>query len=266
MRALPIVFVTLLAGCGPRTGTGSLPAAPEAPDPIGPEPAAAPAPEPEPAPSATDLDADAPQWGIPAARNFPEHMGVQLRYALSAQRALIAGDLEGSRAQAGKLVELAPPPDLPDAWRPYLAEVKETAAVAAKADDPVSLGQQVAAIAQTCGSCHEAVGGGPPIDVAAVPEQAWDEDLHMPRHAWAADWMWIGLFAPSDEAWKRGASDLAGQEAWDGLVPDGFDLEEQVHTVAREAVETTDSDRRTYLYGQLLSSCAACHRALGEGP
>jgi hypothetical protein len=64
-------------------------------------------------------------------------------------------------------------------------------------------------------------------------------------HQLAADWLWLGLVAPSDPAWDRGARALVA------LAPDG-----PLGAAAARAVGVTDPALRANVYADLVQTCA----------
>jgi len=179
---------------------------------------------------------------------------------------VIEGKLDEARAEAGELKELPTKKRVRRKWRPYLATVD---AALASVQDASSLDDAAAAVgeaAASCGSCHEATGGGPQLVGAAnVPDQKWDAGQNMALHRWAMDWMWLGLVDHNDDAWSRGASELDNkpllfQYPRDGASP-AAELEQKVYDLAKYAT-TTGADRRGEVFGILIATCSECHAKL----
>ena len=94
----------------------------------------------------------------------------------------------------------------------------------------------------------------------------------MLRHQRAADRMWEGLMAPSEQAWVKGSEVMADAplvpEAVSGnksVAPESKELALAAHTVAHRA-RTTETRDRGQAYGALIATCAGCHDKLGTSP
>jgi hypothetical protein len=89
----------------------------------------------------------------------------------------------------------------------------------------------------------------------------------MLRHAWAAERMWDGLVAPSEELWVKGAQAFGGEalapdELGDQASQDVVKLSKKVHELAAKAAEVKDRKEQAVLYAELLGSCYTCHKEL----
>ena len=95
----------------------------------------------------------------------------------------------------------------------------------------------------------------------------------MRRHQWAMDRLWDALVVPSDDAWNAGALALAEAP----LVPEQLtpskspaprvaELAQTVHDLGLKAASADRGDARAEVYGELLATCAECHKWLGGGP
>jgi len=198
----------------------------------------------------------------PATMN--EQMHAHLRHATLARDALIQGDLDGVHRAGAELAAVPMSAEMPDAWRPMLAETKQVAERLATVVDLKTASGLVGDLALTCANCHTATGSGPSLD--ALPAQKWDEGAKMPLHKWSADWMWLGLIAADEAAWKRGGAELVNarlgpafadaKPASEGLAQ----LEQLVTVIGGMAVEQElDEAERARLYGQFVGVCAQCH-------
>ncbi|MEN0064738.1 MAG: hypothetical protein AAGA48_21515 [Myxococcota bacterium] len=145
-----------------------------------------------------------------------------------------------------------------------MKQLRKTSRRAAKSSDLVEAAAGVGRIAQQCGACHATTKGGPGIAQALdLPPQQWDEGQNMALHAWATEWMWLGLLAAEDGAWLRGAEALD-----DKPLPPRFanapaptdqpQLEQLVYILANRALDVPVAERGA-LMGQLLATCAECH-------
>jgi cytochrome c553 len=84
--------------------------------------------------------------------------------------------------------------------------------------------------------------------------------------------MWEGLIAPSGVVWDGGAEVLAEAplapaelSADIEVLAEVSEMEEAVHTLGAEAVGITLPEERARVYGEFLSTCAACHEKTGRG-
>ncbi|TNE86564.1 MAG: hypothetical protein EP330_22765 [Deltaproteobacteria bacterium] len=195
-------------------------------------------------------------------------MQVHFAYAMTAQAAVVAGDLDGAKAAHAKLRD-DEAAHVPDPWLPLMADVKAAASEGAEAEALVEAAQAVAKVGRACGECHSATNGGPDL-ATSPPSQEWTEDAEMLRHAWAVNLMWLGLTAPNDELWKAGTVALAGDDHTSGsaladdVAPRFKEVETRVHEAAKLATDTTDPDEKTVRYAEILSMCATCHAILRE--
>jgi len=189
------------------------------------------------------------------------------RYSLAVQARdhVIQGELEPAKALAKQLVEAAPLEDVPATWQPFITSMNEQAKALASADDVGAAGVAVAKLAGACGQCHGETDGGPGLEgMRGIPPQKWTEGDNMPLHLWSVDWMWLGLLAPSDEAWRRGADELDSEPLARRFGDDektAKQLEASVYRLAQTA-STLGADahtERAALIGELLGTCATCH-------
>ena len=209
-----------------------------------------------------------------AVSAFAEHMHGHLDEVAAIKAAVIAGDLDGVIEPATWLATHDEPEGMPEAWQPYLEEMRLYAARASNAQDLLTAASAVSEIGRSCGGCHQATGfkvafgmdERPPSDVQNLRTQ-------MQRHLWAADRMWDGLIGPSDAAWNRGTEILTEVQLTAGDITDKPGQKGQVSALvvrARSLGEqgslATSSELRSGLYGEFLSLCASCHSLTGGGP
>jgi cytochrome c553 len=172
-------------------------------------------------------------------------METHWRLASAIEVETIQGNLDVVRQMAERIAALpadALGPDL----EPQLEALRARAIALAKVQSQEEAARGVAGLAAACGECHASVAdAGPPVRLEAWPPTG-DEDVEgMVPHQEAADWMWIGLVAPSTPAWRRGARMLRRDP------PD-----EAVRELARIA-ESAPS--RAAVYADLLTACSTCH-------
>lgn len=190
---------------------------------------------------------------------------------LEIQRAVIAGDLSSVRSPARRLVERTDPH--PASWRPYVAGNVALAEAALAARGLEEAARAAAGLANNCGECHAAVGLGPELVAAGLPSaDVGDAPQHMLRHEWAAERMGDALVSHSDKAWRAGAEALYDAPLRPTILPADsnqlamFDaLAGRVHVLGARARTTVAWPDRAAMYGELLATCAACHRGLTPG-
>lgn len=177
---------------------------------------------------------------------------------------VVHGRLGDARMTATLLAEVDPPSGLPSEWNRSLRSLRRESRRTAKSGQLVDAALGVGRIAQVCSDCHAASGGGPGLAQAVeVPNQEWVEGENMALHKWSFEWMWLGLVAADDAAWKRGAETLDDRP----LAPRFEDapprsgqakLEQLVYGIANLATTAEPAQRGEHL-GQLLATCSECH-------
>lgn len=177
---------------------------------------------------------------------------------------LVQGELEPAKALAAALLD----PELeglPKGWAERTADLSAHATTLAKATDLATASQALANLGATCAGCHEAEDGGPGLEgMRGIPPQSWSQGDNMPLHLWAVDWMWLGLVAPDDSAWDRGAAELDSQPLalrFGDDEPTAKALETRVYALAKEAegLGPAKHAERARVMGELLTTCATCH-------
>ncbi|RLB54813.1 MAG: hypothetical protein DRJ42_07985 [Deltaproteobacteria bacterium] len=213
---------------------------------------AAPAPEAEPV-----AEADAP----PASDRMQQHftdVGI-------ARDAVIQGDLEAVRAPLARIAAAEYGFDLPADWLQWVEEMQQSAGGYADSADLLAAANAVASLTESCADCHRTTLGGPAI--AEETEPPHNEDLvgWMTTHAWGTEQLWIGLTAPSHEAWARGAAAIIG----DGAISEAEGMNEAlapqleaVQALGVRAREAGQPAEMAAVYAEILTSCADCHTAL----
>lgn len=207
-----------------------------------------------------------------AQQQSKEDMWTHFRAASLVQAAVIRGDLEGMHEAARWLAEHEEP-GLPTGAEPFSRELQRAAARAIEAKTIEAAGAATGRIVAACGSCHREYRPGlaPTEHVEPPPPEEGDVAMHMVRHAWAADRLWEGLALPSNAAWEAGADAFAGAPLpTDELAfenPEGVRaLANRTHELGRRAGLETEPSLRARTYGELLSTCAACHQMTGRNP
>ncbi|MBT3344185.1 MAG: hypothetical protein HN712_13275 [Gemmatimonadetes bacterium] len=190
------------------------------------------------------------------------------RAAILAHDALMQGDLTAFSARLTELAAAELPPNSPDLWVPFNAQMQSAAHSGAKSPDLAAAADAMASVALACGVCHQAVVRGPVYPVP--PKGAPDESLkdRMGEHEWATLMIWNGVTGPSEYAWGLGAESLATTRifAANTQVGDEGSLPEMaaaLRTLGEEAKVTTSLHARSAIYGRMLATCGGCHQAAG---
>lgn len=126
----------------------------------------------------------------------------------------------------------------------------------------------LARVGAACASWHQVL-GKPDLRPGEAPAEGSGAQLHMVRHQWAADRLWDGLIAPSDESWIKGAEALADAPLAPGelapeqsVSPQVTQLASNVHAQAH-AARGLPQEMRGGAYAELLRTCSGCHQSLG---
>ena len=199
-----------------------------------------------------------------APESSADHMEQHFEQVDAVMTAVIAGDLAAVKQPAGWLASHEPAEGLPGDWEPFVTDMQAAARLAEGATDVATAAVATGEMALLCGACHAAVGQGTAFAFMAQPEETGVTG-HMKRHAWALDQLWQGLIGPSDESWQRGAQGLDESPIQGGSV-ETRTLGLRVHELGAQAAEAADPAARAVIYGELLSTCAGCHVAAGDGP
>jgi hypothetical protein len=185
-----------------------------------------------------------------------------------------AGNLDSVRVEAEALIAEEPGGGLGPKAQPYVEQLQAFAGLAARAPDVQAAASAVAQLGATCGACHAAMRRGPRYQVAGGPAAGGTAiATRMLRHRWAADRLWEGLIGPSDTSWEAGAAALYDAPLYtDALTRDVEQYEPvtqlawTVHDIGARARLEPSLTVRAELYGQLLGTCARCHRLLQISP
>jgi len=179
------------------------------------------------------------------------------------------GQSDAVRAAATEFVaSLQPDPSTPDPWMDPLASIRAQAETLATHETDEQAAAALARIARACGDCHvsadvqERVAST--LDRGDTPELGSTEADAMRVHDWSTQRMWDSLIAPDKDRWVEGTTLFV-------LLPSCVDLDpadvehtlrcDRARAVARRAHVVSDLDGRTSVMGDLLGTCASCHRA-----
>lgn len=209
-------------------------------------------------------------WGFGGGDGDIPAMHRNLSRTVDIQTGVVQGDLEKAKKGAAWLLEQQDEMMVPrEGTEPHRAMLAAAARIA-EATDLGTVATQTGRLAEGCGSCHRAVGGGPRFVVGNTSPKGTSQEAQMIRHLWAADRMWEGLVGPSDEAWEAGAKAMAETQpalarAFEASasMPDPAGLLREVNLLANEAVSAATLAERAEVYGRLLNTCNRCHAPAG---
>jgi hypothetical protein len=184
-----------------------------------------------------------------------------------ARNTVIEGNVEALREPLRAFADFKYPAEVPHSWAGSLARLQGAARETAEAGTLDLAAAGVAAMARVCGDCHIETSGEAKLGLAPGDKTKHDSDTldkRMRRHMWALDRMWIGLTAPSDEAWNDGADALAHAPLkMKGSSPqlrgDFRSSLDEVRALGASALQAKTSEARAGVYGRALATCAYCH-------
>ncbi|MEY4581851.1 MAG: hypothetical protein RL701_6554 [Pseudomonadota bacterium] len=181
-----------------------------------------------------------------------------------ARMQVMVGDLTSLHEPLVSLAEYrCDAPEL-ERWKPWLLQLQDAAMRTASAHTITAAASGIASMGMTCGECHRATGGGPPVLPARTLETlaAASRTDRMRMHNLAADRLWDGLTAPSEAAWNAGASWLATMSAKDDTSasdPHYAGEFAKLKAFGTRAQELRDAKDRAQLFGAVLATCGHCH-------
>jgi len=183
------------------------------------------------------------------------------------------GESDALRAEAKAFAaSLRPSDTVPEGWRDPLDLVHAEAVVLSEHTDDATAAKALARIAQTCGDCHQSAGAQDSVshalDRGPSPDVGETEAEAMLIHRWSTGQMWDSLVAPDGDRWIEGTTMfvMLPSCAERGTSADQAQRCKQARAIARKAHVVTDARGRTALMGELLSTCAPCHRAAQQSP
>lgn len=196
----------------------------------------------------------------------PETRGAMVDMADHAKRAeelryaLVAGDLTTVRETASELERMPPPEGLPGDWVVPYVDMKTAALELAAAQSHGQAGAGMAQLAQSCAGCHSPAAGGPDLEVAYKARAV----RVMPRHAWAVDFLWLGVAATSHGAYHAGAAELASSPLLANKRPEdpaAAEWADRLAFASTGAVLAESVEQRAHALGSVLGVCGGCHAA-----
>ncbi len=220
--------------------------------------------------------AKAPPTELPPTERFERdvmlrlHMHDNFDLLRAIERLLIRGKLEEAARFATAIAEV---PDSP-AHGSYASQavlVRDRAAAVARATTVDQACKLEAKLAAACGGCHVETSVAPEFRAyPAAPPDVQTVEGRMARHRWAADRLWEGIVGGADEPWRAGLDVLAAAPFdWGDRAKEratlARDLQRLAATARKRKVADT-LDNRATSYGEMLSTCAACHTLPAGAP
>lgn len=210
----------------------------------------------------------------PHARSATLNMRLHFIDVATARDAVIRGDLAGAHEALARISAVDYGDDLPPDWVRWVEEMQEVARTSSESVGIDATARAVAALSTTCADCHRTTLGGPAAPDAEDPRPvARSLEERMRQHAWGTEQLWVGLTAPSHEAWVRGARAVAAQSmdpdeprfappaAADD--PPFVSALREVISIGEELERAGRPPEMSARYAELLSRCARCHTHYG---
>lgn len=218
--------------------------------------------EPAPAePAATPPESNASEPAPRTAETMREHFDA----VDSIKAALVDGDLVTAQREVARIVGHPVDRELA-AWQPHVEQMREIGRELQRATDVRAASMAAARLGAACGSCHVALGHRPELKTAPEPAAGDPLQAEMQRHQWAADRMWEGLVAPSDELWRSGAEVLAEPSLFGDPEPTDLSIVDrlaaEVSGLAERAQTASTQKERAEIFGEALGTCGQCHRLI----
>lgn len=214
-------------------------------------------------------DGDKPAGEKPPQQRFEDGMMVRFHmhenYGIvrGIERLLLRGRIEEARPLAAAVGEA---PDEPGAtpFAKHSAEIRRRALELSRAKTVEEAFRLEGKLVVACAACHVEANVVPDLSSTPLPADRDSLEARMARHLWAADRLWVGIVADSQDAWASGLDLLAtGSKAWPDLPAARAPLARQMQRTAQTArrVKAPSLDERGTTYGELLATCASCHTA-----
>lgn len=206
----------------------------------------------------------------PGELESSETMAHHFEQSVRARDAVVRGEIEEVRSAARALARARAGGEL----SPRHVDAMRTAArELAAATDVDRAGLALAGVALTCGACHAETGAR--IEAPeTLPPEGDDVRARMALHLWAADRLWDGLVLPDDERFVAGAAAMVDAPLFPAsgatpqqVAPEVRAVGDRVRAIATRARDARRDRDRARAYGELLGTCADCHRYVGvRGP
>lgn len=198
-----------------------------------------------------------------------DHMHARFAASRRIEMAIAFGDLDRARSEAQAIATVDEPAARAE-WQPYIQNVRSAAEQITQATDTPAAARASAQLGRRCAECHAAARANIKFARELPPPSSSRLTTQMAMHQWAAGRLWEGLIGPSPTLWMQGARGLADMR-WpivaEGDVPPEIGVADDVqrlHLHARRAVDAVTLDERATAYGEILATCAGCHRAIRD--
>jgi len=196
-----------------------------------------------------------------------DHMQEHFAQVEATRLAVISGDLDAAREPARWLARHEVTEGIPEGWQQHVVQMQLAAQRVVEASEVAPAAAATAEMGAICGGCHQGMDEGAQFTFVVPPPEEPGVVAHMLRHQWAAERLWEGLVGPSEEAWTRGVAVLAEAPLQPTESPEEVEqLASRVHQLGVQAGEVTGFIDRAKVYGDLLATCAQCHRLMDAGP
>lgn len=191
----------------------------------------------------------------PAAR-----MAFHTKEAEAMRLAVISGDRTQAIDEAKELSSDNWTPHLKANWKAHMTPMYEAAREYATATTLRGAAASVGKLGLACANCHRELGGPAPEPSGGTAPQP-----SMQAHAWAVERLWFGLIAPSDSAWVEGAKQLAASPIVASDVT-SIDAEARKLQAFGQTAAAASGTERGAAFGDVINTCATCHRRAGREP
>lgn len=187
--------------------------------------------------------------------------------SIAIREAIVRGDLATTRRNAVELgaVTVGGSPELLERSK----DLTKAADAIAHAEDLPAAAHATGGLVRTCADCHARLTGPTQLEVTTPMPPEGGRSASMRRHNWAMNRLWDGLVSNSEVPWHAGADALSDPAlAAQDLVPPKRSTPEvqqlagSMIALGRRAAAASDTGVRAEIYGELLATCADCHRQI----
>lgn len=184
--------------------------------------------------------------------------------------AVVRGDLEDVKQKSKELMAQLSMDGLPTDGQKQLGDLKGAAREAGEATSLEAASKAVARMTATCGTCHADLKTNVTLTAPVKPPTVAAVRGRMLEHYYSVEMMSMGLEAPSEELWKRGAQALRDAQVMkitlkdEKLTADLNAAEANFRDLGAKAAAAKPVEARADLYGQVLTSCGQCHSLHGR--
>lgn len=205
-----------------------------------------------------------------AASSPVQRMHGHLTALNNIEYAVVRGDLDDVREMSKALLNELSMEGLPTDAQKYLGDLKGAARVAGESATIEAAAKAVGTMSATCGTCH--TGLGKPITMTAPvkPPTVPAVRARMLEHYYSVELMSMGLQAPSDDLWKRGADTMRKAQVMkvtlkdESLAKDLNEADVAFKQAGDKAYDAKTPADRADAFGQVLNTCGGCHSLHGR--